>query len=198
MRKVAVPSWYTFKQFHFVLQYIFGPWQNCHLHNFMFQRNEAGPRSISFGPRDVLLEVNHKGDVETMFGPRREWIDERELKLSDIYAEDGRMRSKVLSNRSVVPLIYEYDFGVCPLFFLPCSGIQAFIGWLGAQNFISRFRISESCKTSRRRSHRMWTRGRLWGNLRMEWCERSVRCRKSYRRAVRATSMGQRSLGSRR
>ncbi|KAF8586915.1 hypothetical protein K439DRAFT_1339526 [Ramaria rubella] len=30
-RTVAVPAWFTFQQLHFTLQYIFGPWQNCHL-----------------------------------------------------------------------------------------------------------------------------------------------------------------------
>jgi hypothetical protein len=38
-RTVDVPSWYSFKQFHTVIQYSFGPWQDCHLHEFRFTRN---------------------------------------------------------------------------------------------------------------------------------------------------------------
>jgi hypothetical protein len=38
-RTVDVPSWYSFKQFHTVIQNSFGPWQDCHLHEFRFLRN---------------------------------------------------------------------------------------------------------------------------------------------------------------
>ncbi|KIJ29716.1 hypothetical protein M422DRAFT_268844 [Sphaerobolus stellatus SS14] len=109
-RKVAVPSWYTFKQFHFVLQYIFGPWQNCHLHTFSFLKELGNQRIRSdFSIRkEILLELCHEGDVEYV---SQNWFDEREVKLSDVYEEDGRLRSKIMVNGNFAPLLYEYDFG---------------------------------------------------------------------------------------
>lgn len=110
-RKVAVPSWWTFKQFHFVLQYIFLPWKNCHLHSFEFLKR-LGDAPVRYGfsfRKEVLLELCHDGDVEYV---SQNWFDERSVKLSDVFDENGRHRSLVLVNGTFAPLLYEYDFGV--------------------------------------------------------------------------------------
>lgn len=108
-RKVAIPSWWTFKQFHFALQYIFLPWQNSHLHVFQFlkQLRNLNVRVPSTFSREVLLELSD--DVEHA---RNNWYDERNIRLSDVYGEDGRLRPTVLVNGNIAPLLYQYDFGV--------------------------------------------------------------------------------------
>jgi len=101
-RTVAVPSWFTFQEFHFTLQYIFGPWQNIHPHSFAFV-----PSAMSGTPEPppkTVLKIVQLEDKE-------EGEDEGDVKLTDIYDPDGALRSKVTSHGSVVPLIYGYDVG---------------------------------------------------------------------------------------
>lgn len=109
-RKVVVPSWWTFKEFHIAIQYIFFPWKNCHLHSFEFLKRLAdAPVRFDLGFRkEVLLELCHPGDVEYV---SQNWFDERKVKLSDVFAQNGRHRSQVLVDGAFAPLLYEYDFG---------------------------------------------------------------------------------------
>lgn len=52
--------------------------------------------------------------VEDPFAPGgyRQQVDDKKLKLSDIWEENGNVRAKVLKEGRVVPLLYSYDFGV--------------------------------------------------------------------------------------
>jgi len=48
------------------------------------------------------------------FGGRnnRPYFHEKELKLSDVWEDNGKVRKSVVRNGQVVPLYYLYDFGV--------------------------------------------------------------------------------------
>lgn len=108
-RKVAIPSWWTFHQFHFALQYIFLPWQNTHLHMFQFCKQVGtaqGQPDFGFS-REVLLELCPEGDASTS----DRWYEERNIRLSDVYGEGGRLRPRILIDGNVAPLLYQYDFG---------------------------------------------------------------------------------------
>lgn len=107
-RKVAVPSWWTFKQFHLVLQYIFLPWQNYHLHTFQFLKDHP-VRFNSVDGQEILLELGREGDGGSF--DSYNWFDERKVKLSDVFGVDGRLRSQILYNGDISPLLYRYDFG---------------------------------------------------------------------------------------
>lgn len=45
-------------------------------------------------------------------GNNASYFDEKELKLNDVWEEDGRARQSVIRNGRVVSLYYLYDFGV--------------------------------------------------------------------------------------
>ncbi|KAJ7163618.1 MM3350-like domain-containing protein [Mycena crocata] len=114
-RVVDVPAWYNFQYFHFVLQYAFGPWQQCHLHQWSFspaKPNRSG--CISLAPDQSVLNIIAENDEieEPLFGGRRPpFLYEKNVKLSDIYNESGRYSDMVQKDGKVLPLMYLYDFG---------------------------------------------------------------------------------------
>lgn len=117
-RTVDVPSWYTFQYFHFVIQYAFGPWEQCHLHEFSYSTAKANRSGgISLDADESVLKIIAEGEEPEMplFGGRRPtptYLYEKEVKLSDMYDEAGKHRALASKRGEVLPLTYVYDFGV--------------------------------------------------------------------------------------
>ncbi|KAG7086760.1 hypothetical protein E1B28_002692 [Marasmius oreades] len=113
-RTVDVPAWYTFQWFHFVIQYAFGPWQQCHLHEFSYsasEPNRTGMISLDPPERTVLRIVAEDESAEDMY-MRGRYVHENQVKLCDVYDINGRYRGLVdAPDGGVLPLEYLYDFG---------------------------------------------------------------------------------------
>ncbi|KIY44789.1 hypothetical protein FISHEDRAFT_50671, partial [Fistulina hepatica ATCC 64428] len=113
-RTVDVPSWYTFQELHYVIQYAFGPWQLCHLHEFNFtlsKPNRSGKISLGM-QRDVLklLDRHDAEEAEELITNARVELEDR-VYLKDVFDPHGRLHNVVTRNGSILPLIYLYDFG---------------------------------------------------------------------------------------
>lgn len=111
-RTFDVPSWFTFRQMHYTLQYAMGPWQQTHLHDFYFEKmssSDEKARNI-LSPRKQLLKISSKENLEDHMGPKQ---DETKIQLSDVYEPTGRLRDVVAPGGELATLIYLYDFGVC-------------------------------------------------------------------------------------
>lgn len=127
-RIVDVPAWYTFEELHFVVQYAFGPWQQCHLHEFSYRTTKSNRTgTISLKPLGEILRIVMADDEDDGFSfpglpglPSVPKMFEKNVKLKDIYDPSGRLREKVLDGDGhVLPLTYVYDFGVSCFFSLP-------------------------------------------------------------------------------
>ncbi|KAL1669420.1 MM3350-like domain-containing protein [Schizophyllum commune] len=111
------------RKLHFTLQYAFGPWQNCHLHQFSFydvDRKDLKSGTFFIDPSKEWLRVLAEGEeldewpdmpgMPKRQGPRGT-MQEKDMKLSDVFDEAGSYRSLVEKDGEVIPLIYLYDFG---------------------------------------------------------------------------------------
>jgi len=111
-RRIEVPSWYTFMELHATIQYAFGPWQNTHIHEFLFRKQIPGNKGGPFDPAKRILRISepHPDDDDWMMGqfPR---LTESTTKLSDIYEADGAHRKLAELNGRLAELVYIYDFG---------------------------------------------------------------------------------------
>jgi hypothetical protein len=83
-RRLTVPSNYSFYDFHFIIQAVFG-WTNSHL----FEFSERG-----FGSEVVITEIHDDPDSGD-----NEQIEAREVKLSEVFKEENQK------------FVYIYDFG---------------------------------------------------------------------------------------
>jgi len=121
-RIVDIPAWYTFEELHFVTQYAFGPWQQCHLHEFSYRTTKSNRSgTISLKPLGEILRIVSADDQSDGFSfpgmasvaiPK---LFEKQVKLKDIYDSAGHLRDKVLDeDGEVLTLTYVYDFGVSP------------------------------------------------------------------------------------
>jgi hypothetical protein len=88
-RRVFVPSTYSFRHLHFIIQTVFD-WQNCHLHEFVVDREENKPLKIVMDDNPETMEYVNLDEFETR--------QERFIAVEDIFPEHGEV-------------IYEYDFG---------------------------------------------------------------------------------------
>jgi hypothetical protein len=88
-RRVLVPSTYSFRHLHNIIQTVFD-WQNCHLHEFTVERAENKP-----------IKIVMDDDPETM-----EYLDPEQ---SDIRQERFVALEEIFPKYAEV--IYEYDFG---------------------------------------------------------------------------------------
>ncbi|KAF5361590.1 hypothetical protein D9757_011553 [Collybiopsis confluens] len=110
-RIVDVPAWYTFQYLHFVIQYAFGPWQQCHLHEFYYARNKANRTgTISFDPVETVLKILAEGEEPDALSGMRNLglfnrapppvtphLWEKQVKLEDVYDEAGPHHRRVLN-----------------------------------------------------------------------------------------------------
>ncbi|KAK7060801.1 hypothetical protein VNI00_000534 [Paramarasmius palmivorus] len=116
-RTVDVPAWFTFQELHFVIQYAFGPWQQCHLHEFSYSTSAPNRTGrISLAADKTVLKILAEGEAPDpyigLFGGRNPpHLYEKQVKLSDIYDLSGTHRSRVVRDGAVLPLVYLYDFG---------------------------------------------------------------------------------------
>jgi len=83
-RRVTLPSYFTFLDFHYIIQNAFG-WENAHL----FQFSDNG-----FGSDTVITEIH--GDFDTDIDRQ---IEAAEIKLSEVFSATKKSQ------------IYIYDFG---------------------------------------------------------------------------------------
>jgi hypothetical protein len=88
-RRVFVPSTYSFRHLHHIIQTVFD-WQNYHLHEFVVERDENKPLKIVMDEDPETIEYVSFGDFEI--------LQERFIALEDIFPKFGEV-------------IYEYDFG---------------------------------------------------------------------------------------
>lgn len=116
-RVFDVPSWYTFRQLHYTIQYAMGPWDCTHLHEFTFEAPSPEPRQM-FSRRDVVLKIGSEKDDRDARS-----VLEHELNLQDVFGAAGRLHRAVAPRGKVFPLYYLYDFGVSPV-----SLFQVFCG----------------------------------------------------------------------
>jgi len=106
-RTFSIPASWTFQKFHAAIQHVFS-WQNEHLHVFTFHVPLEGGRNMVVSIQDTsIMGQNGEGD-----GPNYVVFDEREVKLKDIWEEDGKHRNDVTSNGALGGCFYEYDFSV--------------------------------------------------------------------------------------
>ncbi|KAG1821787.1 MM3350-like domain-containing protein [Suillus subaureus] len=89
-RTFSIPASWTFQKLHAAIQHVF-LWQNEHLHVFTFQIPIGGGIN-KVGPNDIVL-------------------DEKTVKLKDIWDDSGRYRGDVTNNGTLGGCFYEYDFG---------------------------------------------------------------------------------------
>lgn len=88
-RRVFVPSTFSFRHLHYIIQTVFD-WQNCHLHEFVVERPENKPFKIVMDDDPETMEYVNFDDFEIG--------QERFIALEEILPEFGEV-------------IYEYDFG---------------------------------------------------------------------------------------
>lgn len=88
-RRVLVPSKFTAKQLHHVVQTAFD-WQNYHLHEFTVDKSEQKPLKIVMDGSPDLLDLF---DFETFDMTKEQFVD-----LETIFQENAE-------------ILYEYDFG---------------------------------------------------------------------------------------
>lgn len=88
-RRVFVPSTYSFRHLHHIIQTVFD-WQNYHLHEFIVDRGENKPLKIVMDDDPETIEYVNVDEFEIR--------QERFIALEDIFPEFGEV-------------IYEYDFG---------------------------------------------------------------------------------------
>ncbi|EEB98918.1 hypothetical protein MPER_01488 [Moniliophthora perniciosa FA553] len=63
-RIVDVPAWYTFQELHFVIQYAFGPWQQCRLHEFSYSTSPPNRSGlVSLAPVQTVLKILAEGEA---------------------------------------------------------------------------------------------------------------------------------------
>src|ERR1700729_1678702 len=114
-RTFTLPASSTFQLLHHAIQYSFG-WQNSHLHEFTFEptRTERATGMISLNQRTVLANIGTGQDdnYDDFGGNGGLYFDEKELKLNDVWEENGKARKSLERNGQVVSLYYLYDFGV--------------------------------------------------------------------------------------
>ncbi|TRM59472.1 MM3350-like domain-containing protein [Schizophyllum amplum] len=108
-RIVDVPSWYTFEELHYVIQYAFS-WENCHLHSFVFYRPRPRCRRIPAG-KEIIRFLPHGKREDPWSDPDTTILKEEVATLADVYGEAGKYHSEVESRDTILPLIYLYDFG---------------------------------------------------------------------------------------
>lgn len=88
-RRVFVPSTYSFRHLHHIIQTVFD-WQNYHLHEFVVKRAESKPIKIVMDDDPETMEYVNFDDFDIR--------QERFVALEDIFPKFGEA-------------IYEYDFG---------------------------------------------------------------------------------------
>lgn len=88
-RRVSVPSTYSFRHLHHIIQTVFD-WQNYHLHEFTVERAEKKPLKMVMDDNPETMEYLNVDDFEIR--------QERFVALEDIFPQYGEV-------------IYEYDFG---------------------------------------------------------------------------------------
>lgn len=117
-RTFDIPSWFTFRQLHYTVQYAMA-WTVSHAHSFSCKKMSTGKTSRRALPaRKELLKILSKeglryANYDDMYSlddiPTE---DEAQVKLSDVYDSDGRLRDVVSPNGVPPVLMYLYDFGV--------------------------------------------------------------------------------------
>lgn len=127
LREVIIPSWYTFRQLHCVIQWGFG-WENNHLHVFSIPRpcppgefdgeeaepGEEGDLDLDFD-RKPALRIGPLSIVEFSIYDEDKPISEFDIKLEDVYEVDGKYADKLARHEKhglPPPIRYEYDMGV--------------------------------------------------------------------------------------
>lgn len=88
-RRVFVPSTYSFRHLHYIIQTVFD-WQNYHLHEFVVKRAENKPIKIVMDDDPETLEYLDLDELDIR--------QERFVALEDIFPKNGEV-------------MYEYDFG---------------------------------------------------------------------------------------
>lgn len=88
-RRVFVPSTYSFRHLHNIIQTVFD-WQNYHLHEFVVERAENKPIKIVMDDEPETLEYLNFDEFDIR--------QERFVALEDIFPKNGEV-------------MYEYDFG---------------------------------------------------------------------------------------
>ncbi|KAH7928051.1 ribonuclease H-like protein [Leucogyrophana mollusca] len=116
-RTFSVPATWTFQRLNAAIQYTFG-WQHCHLQQFTFElarspRNGGG-NLLSFAPREQLATIHmSNAEFEDDWGdlPRGLSLSEKEARLRDFWAQDGKHRQAVTRDGRLADCYFLYDFG---------------------------------------------------------------------------------------
>jgi len=119
-RTFSIPASSTFQKLHAAIQHVFS-WQNEHLHLFTFHVPLEGGRNKVVSIQDTDMMGRDEGE-----GPNDIVLDEKSIKLKDVWQEGGRYRKDVTSNGTLGGCFYEYDFGVSGLTRWSLSRVKRF------------------------------------------------------------------------
>jgi len=117
-RTFTIPASWTFYRLHAAIQYSFG-WLNCHLHQWSFEPARRPPTNaergfISLERREKLLVI-HMGtpeDEDDEWGQAGICVGEKEIRMRDVWEEDGDCREAAVKDGMLGTCYYLYDFGV--------------------------------------------------------------------------------------
>ncbi|KAF8960415.1 MM3350-like domain-containing protein [Flammula alnicola] len=112
-RTFEIPSWYTFEQLHWTIQYAMG-WETTHMHEFAFySRAHRGPRHTSFSHNDKVLDIGPEELYQDSFDDEELPEFEHRVTLRDVYGSNGRFKSRITNEEGIATLVYTYDLGDC-------------------------------------------------------------------------------------
>ncbi|KAI5476397.1 hypothetical protein MNV49_007775 [Pseudohyphozyma bogoriensis] len=118
VRTFTVPEDWDFGALHMALQHAYG-WQTSHMHEFRFEEfppeegdpdyGEKDPSRFFFPKRLMSIAGREPYDFEDEDEGR--FVQEDDVKLRDVFEEDGKYAKTVRKNGKVQGLVYEYDMG---------------------------------------------------------------------------------------
>jgi len=107
-RTFSIPASWTFQTFHAAIQHVFS-WQNEHPHVFTFHIPLRGGRNAVVSIQDTDM-LGRDGEAER---PNYIVLDERQVRLKDVWEEGGEHRNDVTTSDGILGgCFYEYDFAV--------------------------------------------------------------------------------------
>lgn len=113
-RTFTLPASSTFQGLHHAIQYTFG-WNGSQPHAFTFEPTRTHRVDGFLLPRTVLMDIG-MGDAEEYgvygAGDERPYFDEKDIKLSDVWEENGKARKGAMRGGNMASLFYMYGYEV--------------------------------------------------------------------------------------
>lgn len=115
VRRLVVPTFYTFEELHKVIQTVF-PWEDCHLHRFVLAQDEYGISTDIITPADVESDVEETHHLESEIHlsevfQTNTWSDDRTILYHYDFGDDWKHMIKL---ERIIPL-YNKNYAQCTL-----------------------------------------------------------------------------------